>query len=142
MLYNVYTVWPMLIYMYTERQKETYRLFKVTLTKIHRIKINHLWTQISCSSPHEAHLKHQRVAEVKKEGKCGKIAKGNFSKITETARWKPPQKAPYSEHSIAIHSISKAGYVTAVLAIVRAELCAREASSFRDFWKMTSCNFT
>ena len=43
------------------------------------------------------------------------------------------QKAAYSEHSIAIHSISKVGYVTAVLAIVRAELCAREASSFCDF---------
>ena len=40
------------------------------------------------------------------------------------------------------HSISKAGYVTAVLAIVRTELCAREASSFCHFWKMTSCEFT
>ena len=74
--------------------------------------------------------------------KCGEIAKGNFSKITQTARWEPPRKSAYSEHSIAIHSISKTGYVTAILAIVRAELRAREASSFCDFWKMTSCNFT
>ena len=65
------------------------------------------------------------------------IAKGNFSKITETARWQPPQKAVYSEHSI-----SKAGYVTAVLAIVRTELRAWEASSFCDFWKITFCDFT
>ena len=41
---------------------------------------------------------------------------------------------------IAIHSISKTGYVTAVLAIVRTELRAREASSFCDFWKLTSCD--
>ena len=41
---------------------------------------------------------------------------------------KAPRKAAYSEHSI-----SKAGYVTAVLAIVRTELCAQEASSFCDF---------
>ena len=43
------------------------------------------------------------------------------------------EKVAYSEHSIAIHSISKAGYVTAVLAIVRSELRAREARSFCDF---------
>ena len=42
-----------------------------------------------------------------------------------------------------IHSISKAGYVTTVLAIVCIhELYALEASSFCDFWKMTSCDFT
>ena len=58
---------------------------------------------------------------------------------TETARLEPPRKAAYSEHSIAIHSISKAGYVTAVY---RTELRVREASSFCDFWKLTSCNFT
>ena len=40
------------------------------------------------------------------------------------------------------YSISKAGYVTTVLAIVRTELRDREASSFCDFWKMTSCEFT
>ena len=39
-------------------------------------------------------------------------------------------------------SISKVGYVTAILAIVRTELRARKASSFCDFWKITSCNFT
>ena len=72
-----------------------------------------------------------------------KLQKGHFSIITETARWQPPRKAVYSEYSIiAIHSISKAGYVTAVLAIIRTELHAREASSFCDFWKMTFCNFT
>ena len=70
-----------------------------------------------------------------KGGKCGEIAKGHFSKITETAHWEPPRKAAYSELSIAIHSISKADYVTAVLAIVRAELRAQEASSFCDFLK-------
>ena len=122
--------------------KETYHFFRATRTKIQSIKINHIWTQISYSSRHKAHLKNQRVAFAKKEKKCGEIAKGNFSKITETTRWEPPRKAAYSEHSIARHSISKAGYVTAVLAIVCNELRAREASSFCDFWKITSCDFT
>ena len=36
----------------------------------------------------------------------------------------------YSEHSIAIHSNSKAGYVRRA---VRSELRARESSSFCDF---------
>ena len=47
----------------------------------------------------------------------------------------------YSEHSIAIHSISMAGYINAVRAIVCFELPAREASNFRDFKKLTSCDF-
>ena len=76
-----------------------------------------------------------------KRRKC-KIAKGHFSKITEIARWEPPRMTVYSEHSIAIHSISKTGYVTAILAIVHPKLSAREASSFCDLWKMTSCDFT
>ena len=38
-------------------------------------------------------------------------------------------------------SISMAGYVDAVPAFVCFELPAREASSFCDFWKLTSCNF-
>ena len=49
-----------------------------------------------------------------------------------TAHWEQPRKASHSEYSIAIHSVSVAGYVTAVLAIVCAELCAWEAS-FCDF---------
>ena len=55
---------------------------------------------------------------------------GHFSKIKETAHWEPPQKAAYSEHSIAIHSILMAGYVTAVLAFVRAEPRGQETSIF------------
>ena len=37
---------------------------------------------------------------------------------------------------------SVAGYVTAVLAFLCYELPAREVSSFCDFLKMTSCDFT
>ena len=53
--------------------KETYHFFRVTLTKIHLIKMNHIWTQISFSFPHEAHLKNQRVAFVKKEKNVVKL---------------------------------------------------------------------
>ena len=47
--------------------------------------------------------------------------------------WTPRSELAYSEHSVAIHSISMAGYVTAVLAFVYGKLPAREASSFCDF---------
>ena len=50
-------------------------------------------------------------------------------------------EAAYSEHSIAIHSISMAGYVNAVRAIVCFELPAREASSFCDFLKTVLLRF-
>ena len=37
-------------------------LYRATLTEIRHIKINHIWTQINYSSPHEAHLKmNQRI---------------------------------------------------------------------------------
>ena len=68
--------------------------------------------------------------------------KVHFSKITETAHWELLRKAAYSEHSIAIHSISMAGCVTAVLAFVRAALRGRKTSSSVIFWKVTSCDFT
>ena len=35
--------------------KETYHFFRVTLTKIHSIKINHIWTQISFNTISEKH---------------------------------------------------------------------------------------
>ena len=52
-----------------------------------------------------------------------------------------PRTWAYSKHSIAIHSISMAGCVNAVRAIVCFELPAREASSFCYFFLLTSCDF-
>ena len=69
------------------------------------------------------------------------ITKGNFSKIAETAHRASSTEVAYSEHSIAIHSISMAGYVNAVRAIVCFELPAREASSFCDFLKIDLLRF-
>ena len=92
--------------------------FRATLAKIHRIKINHIWTQISYSSLHEAHLKYQRFTFVKKEKNAVKLQKVIFQKsqklLADNLQERPPR---YSEHSIAIHSISKAGYGAVVLAI-------------------------
>ena len=62
--------------------------------------------------------------------------KGNFSKIAETAHRASSTDAAYSEHSIAIHSISMAGCVNAVPAIVCFELPAREAKQFVWFLKI------
>ena len=39
--------------------KETYHFFRGTLTKIRRIKLNHIWAQISFNTPYQAHLKHK-----------------------------------------------------------------------------------
>ena len=64
-----------------------------------------------------------------------------FPKIAETAHRASSTEAAYSEHSIASHSISMAGYVNAVWAIVYFELAAREASNFCDFLTLTSCDF-
>ena len=48
--------------------------------------MNHNWAQISYSTPYQAHLKNQTLME-SKESKIykGEIARGYFSKITETA---------------------------------------------------------
>ena len=81
------------------------------------------------------------IFSFQKGEKCGYITKGHLSKIAKTAHQASSTEAAYSEHSIAIHSISMAGYVNAVLAFVCFELPAREASSFCDFSKLTSCDF-
>ena len=52
------------------------------LTKIHHIKVIHIWTLISYCTPYEAHLKNQRVAFVKKE-KNLKLQKVIFYKSQE-----------------------------------------------------------
>ena len=79
---------------------------------------------------------------VKKEKNVEK-SQGNFSKITENAHWASTTEAAYSEHLIAIHSISMAGYVTTILAFVWGE-SAKEVSNFCDLRrkKKASCNFT
>ena len=76
--------------------------------KIHRIKINHIWIQISYSSPYEAYLKVQKVVCVKTEKIAVKfITKGYFQKSQKLLT----QKATFSEHPLAIHSISIVGCV-------------------------------
>ena len=62
-----------------------------------------------------------------------KSEKATFQKSQNLLNVEPTQKATYSEHPIAVHSISMAGYVATVLAFVHDELLAREASSFCDF---------
>ena len=58
-----------------------------------------------------------------------KLLKVTFQKSQKLLAENLRERPPIQNISIAIHSISKAGYVTAVLAIVRTELRAREASS-------------
>ena len=66
----------------------------MTLTKIHSIKINHILTQISYSSPHEALLKNQRVGFVNKEKTAMKLQKVICQKsqelLAENLHERPP----------------------------------------------------
>ena len=57
--------------LYTERQKK-HHFSRETFTEIHCIKINHIWIQISYSTPYQAYLK-QKGWLCKKSEKCGKI---------------------------------------------------------------------
>ena len=64
------------------------------LTKMYHIKMNHIWTQISYSSPHEAHLKNQRVAFVKKEKNVVKLQKVSFQKSQKLLSEKLHKRLP------------------------------------------------
>ena len=80
-------------------------------------------------------MKHvkSKVCFCQKEEKCGEIAKGRVSKITDTAHREPPRKAAYIQN---IKKLFIAGYVTTVPAFVRAELCIPgmpEKRSLYDF---------
>ena len=46
--------------------KETYHFFRATCTKIQSIKMNHIWTQISYSTPYWAYLKQKGLRESKR----------------------------------------------------------------------------
>ena len=56
--------------------------------------MNHIWTQISYSFPHEAHLKNQRVGFVKKEENSVKLQKVTFKKsqklLADNLHERPP----------------------------------------------------
>ena len=68
----------------------------------------------------------------------GENAKGHLLKIAETSHRVSSMEAAYSEHSI-----SMAGYFESPeLAFVCIKLPGREASSFCDFFNLTSCDFT
>ena len=123
---------------YIERQKKLItslvrRSLNVTSSKL----IMQIWTLW------QEHLKKQRFACVKKENavKSQKLIFRKSQKLlTDLAS--STEATCYSEHSIAIHSILLTGYVTTVAASVCGKLPAQEASSFCDFFFMTSCDFT
>ena len=76
-LFGVYMHWA---------SQETYQFFRATLTKIPSIKINHIWTQINYCCSYQSHLKKTIACLSPKGVKCCEIARGNYTKITETAR--------------------------------------------------------
>ena len=59
---------------YTGASKETYHFLGATVTKIHRIKMNHIWIQNKLNLVLlMQHISEKRVACVKKGVNCGKI---------------------------------------------------------------------
>ena len=113
---------------FTEHQKK-HHFFRAMLTKIHPIKMNHIWIQISYSSPHEAHLKIQRVAFVKKEKNLVKLQRSLF-KNPRNCLPRTSTKGCLFRTLIELYSISKADYVTTVLHTCQLFLFNREYSYF------------
>ena len=76
--------------------KETYHFFRATLTKIHSIKINHIWTQISFTALIllNKNIRNTQDILASKRRKYGLITKGHFSKIAETAHRASSERAP------------------------------------------------
>ena len=100
---------------YTEHQKKL-----ITPLDRHSLKstalklIIYLETEYK-SSPYKAHLnENQMIVCVKKE-QIAVNSQQIIFKTTETAHWGSSTKGAFSEHSMAIHSISMVGYVTALL---------------------------
>ena len=64
------------------------------LTKIHRIKINHIWTQISYSSPNETQFEKSKRCFCQKGENVVKLQKVIFQKshklLTENLHERPP----------------------------------------------------
>ena len=87
--------------LYTERQKK-HHFFRATLAKIH-IKINHIWIQISYSSPYESTSEKTKGCLCEKGENCSEIETSHFQKSQKLLTERAPQKAALSEHSIAIH---------------------------------------
>ena len=122
--------------------KETYHFFRATLTKIHFIKINHIKAQISYDSPYEAHLKNQRVAFAKTE-KYAMNRRGSFVKNQRKCSLRISTKGRLFRTFNGYSFNFNGGFRNRrILAFVRADLRAREVSSFCDFWKITFCDFT
>ena len=93
--------------------KETYHFFKKS-TKIHAIKINNIWTQTSFNILLNKNIWKTQDFLASKRKKMRLNHERSFWKIAETTHRASSTEAAYSEHSIAIHSISMAGYVNAV----------------------------
>ena len=103
--------------------------------------MNHILTQISYNRfPYYAHLKKRRFAWVKRK-KCGEIARGCFSKITETARllgWEfAADKSRYSGY-ITLHWNWINSYWMLWIGCLRG---AHSVSSFCDFRKINLYDF-
>ena len=114
---------------HTEHQKK-HHFFRAMLTKIHRSVINH-----------EAHLKNQRVSSVKRIKMLWNCKRSVFKNhINCSLRTSLNGCLFRTFYSYSFNF--KGGYVTALLAIVCAELRAQVASSFCEFLKISSCNFT
>ena len=137
-LYRPFHYFWATLYIYTERQKK-HHFFRATHIIIQSISMNHNWAHISYNTPYQAHLTKCTFAWVYK--KKNEIARGNFSKITETAR------LPGTE--LGTDNSQYGGYITRLwnwknsywMFWIGGLSWRFSASSFCDFWKVTFCDF-
>ena len=74
------------IHIYTERQKKLITSSELYSLNPQSIKITHNWAQISYDTSYQGYLKKKKVWLRKNGVKCSEIARGQFSKITQTVR--------------------------------------------------------
>ena len=121
--------------------KETYHFFRVTLTKIHAVNMNNIWTLIMqiCQ---QAHPKKTKVYISQRGDKCDEITRCQFQKIKETARlsgWEfEADKSRYGVYVTCYWNWMNS-YWMFWIGCLRG---ARSVSSFCDFRKFTFWDFT
>ena len=74
--------------------KETYHFFSTTLTKIHCLKINNIWRQISFNTPWKEYLKNTIFSRGQKGENAVKSRKVIFRKSQKLLTERAPQRQP------------------------------------------------
>ena len=126
--------------MYTERQKETYHFFRATFTTIHCIKINNIWTQISFKYSLIRISEKHKIFSCQKGENAVKLRKVIFENRRNLLTERAPRRQLFRTFNSYLFNFS-GGLRKRCTGFCLLRTPSLEASSFCDFWKMTSCEF-